>query len=195
MICGLLLATLAAFASVAYWYLQRALLDATQQRLQNVGRQMGTLLATSAQQRLDEARRLAATPEIAALIAGKDPRPGERDAAGAAVQAFLKSSPQTVGVEIWRDTGERLITSAQSLPSKPGTPPPPARQERLTANGPTPLAVANDLVYYEVMGEAPGGIGRHPARRLVFVVGIGSVLPSGGGDVDALRRARRRCVG
>jgi signal transduction histidine kinase len=155
LICGLLLATLAAFASVAYWYLQRALLDATHQRLQNVGRQMGTLLATSAQQRLDEARRLAATPEIAALIAGDAGGPAG-PAAGVAVQAFLKSSPQTVGVEVWRDTGERLITAAQSLSNRPG-PPPPARGERLTTNGPTPLAAANDIVYYEVMGEAPGG--------------------------------------
>ena len=68
LICGLLLATVAAFASVAYWYLEQALLDATQQRLQNVARQMASLLSTSAQQRLDEARRLAGTPEIVALL-------------------------------------------------------------------------------------------------------------------------------
>jgi signal transduction histidine kinase len=157
LICGLLLATVAAFASVAYWYLGQALLDATQQRLQNVGRQMSSLLSTSAQQRLEEARRLAATPEIAALLAAPEPGPGVREAAEATVKAFLKSSPQTVGVEVWRDSGEALITSVQPLPTKPNTPPPPPRQERLTANGPTPLAVANDLVYYEVMGQAAGG--------------------------------------
>jgi signal transduction histidine kinase len=157
LICGLLLATVAAFASVAYWYLERALLDATQQRLQNISRQMAGLLSSSAQQRLEEARRLATSPEIAALLAAPNPAPGVPEKAGAAVQAFLKSSPQTVGVEVWRDTGERLITSAQSLPTKPGTPPPPARQDRLTVNGPTPLVAVNDLVYYEVMGETPGG--------------------------------------
>jgi signal transduction histidine kinase len=163
LICGLLLATVAAFASVTYWYLEQALLDATHQRLQNVARQMGSLLSTSAQQRLDEARRLAATPEIAALLVAPEPAPGAREAAEATVKAFLKSSPQTVGVEVWRDSadpgagGERLITSVQALPTKPNTPPPPPRQDRLTAPGPTPLAAANDLVYYEVMGEAAGG--------------------------------------
>jgi signal transduction histidine kinase len=155
-ICGLLLATLAAFASVAYWYVEQALLDATQQRLQNVARQMATLLSTSAQQRHEEARRLAATPEIAALTAAQDPGPAVLHAAEAAVNAFLKSSPQTVGVEVWRDK-QRVITSVQPLPSKPDTPAPPPREQPLTLNGPTPLAVNQDLVYYEVMAEAPGG--------------------------------------
>jgi signal transduction histidine kinase len=157
LICGLLLATVVAFASVAYWYLERALLDATQQRLQNVGRQMSSLLSTSAQQRLDEARRLAATPEIAALLGAPEPAPGVREAAEATVKAFLKSSPQTVGVEVWRDTGERLITSVQVLATKPNSPPPPPRQEPLTVKGPTPLAAANDVFYYEVMDEGAGG--------------------------------------
>ncbi len=53
--------------------------------------------------------------------------------------------------------GERLITSVQALPTKPNTAPPPPRQDRLTAAGPTPLGAASDLVYYEVMGEAAGG--------------------------------------
>jgi signal transduction histidine kinase len=160
LICGLLLATVAAFASVAYWYLEQALLDATHQRLQNVSRQMAGLLSTSAQQRADEVRRLAASPQIVALLgasdAAPDTAPGVREAAVAAVNTFLKSSPQTVGVEVWRDN-ERLITSVQALPTKPGTPPPPPRQERLTVNGPTSLSVANDLVFYEVMAETPGG--------------------------------------
>jgi signal transduction histidine kinase len=167
LICGLLLATVAAFGSVTYWYLERTLLDATHQRLQNVGRQMASLLSTSAQQRLEEARRLATRPEIVALLAVPEPDPGVRQAAEAAINAFLKSSPQTVGVEVWRDSadpggspgagGERLITSVQPLPTKPDTPPPPPRQGRLTLGGPTPLGAASDLVYYEVMGEAPGG--------------------------------------
>jgi signal transduction histidine kinase len=157
LICGLLLATVAAFASVTYWYLSRALLDATHQRLQNVSRQMASLLSSSAQQRLDEARKLAGTPEISALLVAEAPGPALREAAEATVKTFLKSSPQTVGVEVWRDNGERLITSVQALPTKPGTSPPPPRQEPPTASGPTPLGVASDLVYYEVMGRAPGG--------------------------------------
>jgi signal transduction histidine kinase len=156
LICGLLLATVAALGSVTYWYLERTLLDATHQRLQNVARQMGSLLSASAQQRLDEARRLASAPEITALLA-PEPGPGVQEAAEATIKAFLKSSPQTVGVEVWRDTGERVITSVQPLPAKPNTPPPPPRQERLTETGPTPVAASNDLIYYEVMGEASGG--------------------------------------
>jgi signal transduction histidine kinase len=157
LICGLLLATVAAFASVTYWYLEQALLDATQQRLQNVARQMASLLSTSAQQRQDEALKLAAAPEVTALLAAPEPDPGTREAAARTVNAFLKSSPQTVGVEIWRNSGERVMTSVQPLATKPNTPPPPPRQDRLTDPGPTPVAAANDLVYYEVMGEGLGG--------------------------------------
>jgi signal transduction histidine kinase len=184
LICGLLLATVVAFASVAYWYLERALLDATQQRLQNVGRQMSSLLSTSAQQRLDEARRLAATPEIAALLGAPEPAPGVREAAEATVKAFLKSSPQTVGVEVWRDSGQRVITSVQPLATKPNVPPPPPRQERLTDNGPTSVAAASDLVYYEVMGQAAGG--SVVIRRAVSSSAASEAFARLAGDVSML---------
>lgn len=190
LICGLLLATLAAFASVAYWYLERALLDATQQRLQNVARQMATLLGTSAQQRVEEARKLALAPEIVALLATPAPDSGVTAAAEAVVRAFLKSSPQTVGVEVWRHgsdpgaAGERLIASVQILPTKLNTAPPPPRQERLTIHGPTPVAAAADLVYYEVMGESPGG--SVVIRRAVSSSAASEAFARLAGDVSML---------
>jgi signal transduction histidine kinase len=195
LICGLLLATVAAFASVTYWYLEQALLDATHQRLQNVARQMSVLLATSAQQRVEEARKLAAAPEVVALLASPDPAANVREAAEATVSAFLKSSPQTVGVEIWRDSAnpgganpgtgsERVITSVQPLPTKPNAAPPPPRQERLTETGPTPVAAAHDLVYYEVMGEAPGG--SVVIRRAVSSSAASEAFARLAGDVSML---------
>ncbi len=173
LICGLLLATVAAFASVAYWHVERALArrhpSAAPERRPSDGRACCRPRRSSAWTRRAGSP---ATPEIAALAA-PELGPGVREAAEATVKAFLKSSPQTVGVEVWRDSASRgpvrgrearrLITSVQALPTKPNTPPPPPRQERLIAHGPTPLAVANDLVYDEVMGQAAGGSVVRPA--------------------------------
>ena len=182
LICGLLLATVAAFASVAYWYLEQALLDATHQRLQNVAPSDGDACCrprrSSASRRRAGSRRRPKSPHCSPR-----PTPGLPASATAAprrtVNAFLKSSPQTVGVEVWRSIRRaadyfRSGTSDQAGHAAAAAPPGTADRGRRDAagGGQRPGLLRGD-------GRGARRIGRRPARRVVFG-DVGSVRPPGG---------------
>jgi signal transduction histidine kinase len=181
LICILLLVSLTAFGWAAHREVQKALLEIAQTRLQTVSRQLQGLLTQSLQQRTDEARRLAARPSVQALVAAPN------DAVVRAqlhdeLAVFLKTSPQTLGVEVWGPSGARLLDLAQteSAAAKDGTPPP--RTSAPTAKGFTPLMPFHDGAYYEVTapiastGASTGATGYLLVRRQSTTPGASGML-------------------
>jgi signal transduction histidine kinase len=194
LISALLAAAVAAFGWAAYLEVERALLEASRQRLLSVSRQLATLLTQSLQQRVDEGRRLAAEDAIRQAIATADP------AAARAVQArlgaFVTANPQTLGVEVWNGAGQRV--AAARPPNRPpasqsGAPRtlPPFRTEAPSALGFTPLQVANDLVYYDLVApviaaqSASGSGAASPPPRGYVVLRRGASAP---GTAEAVAR-------
>jgi signal transduction histidine kinase len=125
LICVLLLVSVTVFGWAAYHEIEVALLEAANARLQSVSHQLVTLLAQTAQQRLDEGHRLAARPALVALMAAPDDA-GALAQARAELDTFLETSPMTLGVELWSPKGAQLLvlSNSQSPFAAKGTPPP-----------------------------------------------------------------------
>src|SRR5688500_18054922 len=93
-----LLAIVGAGATASYLEVRESVLDAARGRLQTNGRSWSTILAQSMAQRVDEARRAAASPELQRLLTAADP--ATIAAAQARLDALLKAAPQNMSVEL-----------------------------------------------------------------------------------------------
>jgi signal transduction histidine kinase len=175
LICTLLLASVIAFGWAAHREVQRALLEVAHARLQSVSRQLAALLAQSTQQRIDETKRLAARPALKALIDAPEDATA-REAVRTELTAFLKTSPQTVGLEVWGPAGTRLldIAQTQSPAARNGTPPP--RTAAPSATGPSISALQpfHDGVFYELVTPIAGtdGTGQFVLRRMTTMPAV-----------------------
>ncbi len=155
LICGLLLVSVATFAVIAYVDLQRALLETAHARLQNLAGQIVGLRQISVQQRLDEIRRLAARPAVRALLDHQDDE--TRAAARADLEAFWKTSQQTLAVELWSAKGECLIAYVPTPTTQdPNRPSPPLRKQAPTAAGFSSLLASQNIPYYDVIADISG---------------------------------------
>jgi signal transduction histidine kinase len=152
-ICLLLLASVTAFGWAAHREVEKALLDLARARLQNVSRQLTTLITQSSQQRLEEGRRLAALPAVHALIAAPDDA-AAREHAKTDLEAFLKTSPQTIGLDVWGPTGVHLLGIERTSPA-PARGTPPSRTTPPSATGYSALHAFHDLAYYELTVAIP----------------------------------------
>jgi signal transduction histidine kinase len=154
LMAGLLTASVAAFAALAYYEVERSFIAASRERVQGVARQLAQLLGQSVQPRLDEARRLASRPGLRAAVRSTDPvaRASALDAAHADVAAFLKANPQTVAVDVWDANGERVLgVPGPPSPNAPAIPPAVAVTARPTAAGATALHDhGGNLLTYDV---------------------------------------------
>src|SRR4029078_1298769 len=108
LVCTLLLVSITVLGWYAARELEKALLELTQAQLQSTSKQLVNLLTLSAQQRTEEARRLAARPSLQALAVAPD------DAAAQAqvreeLAAFFKTNPQALAIEIWTASGKRVL--------------------------------------------------------------------------------------
>jgi len=174
LICGLLLVSVAAFAAAAYWDIQRALLETAHARLQSLAGQVAGLRQQSVQQRLDEIHRLAAIPTFRALLERQDEE--TRQKAHADLEAFLKTSQQTLAIELWSRKGACLLALSPTLTTQdPNRPKPPPRTQPPRAAGFSPLQASENIPYYDVIGEvAP--VGFVIQRRSLYAPGIVDVL-------------------
>ncbi len=155
LICGLLLVSVATFAVIAYVDLQRALLETAHARLQNLAGQIVGLRQISVQQRLDEIRRLVARPALRTLLDHQDDE--TRAAARADLEAFWKTSQQTLAVELWSAKGECLIAYVPTPTAQdPNRPSPPLRKQAPTAAGFSALLSSQDIPYYDVIADISG---------------------------------------
>ncbi|MGE3277808.1 MAG: ATP-binding protein [Vicinamibacterales bacterium] len=116
----LLLAAFAVLSLVLHSEMRQTLVRVSGDRLSHAAEQLSGLLAVSARQRMDLLEALADSSEIREqLSAGRGPSPG----ATTALERYAASPGQSLGVEIWSATGERLVAAGA-----PFAPPSPAQQ-------------------------------------------------------------------
>ena len=177
LICTLLLISLSAFGWAADREVRKALLELAQGRLQTISRQLLGLLTQSLQQRTVEARRIAAGPELQALAAAPDDAAALQHAQDE-LAAFLKTSPQTLGLEVWSASGKPLLNLPQPTPSAAMKGTPPARTSAPSAAGFSPLLAFHDVAYYELTvpltSSTPSGY--LVMRRQAMTPGAGGAL-------------------
>jgi signal transduction histidine kinase len=171
LICTLLLASVIAFGYAAHREVQKALLEVAHARLQSVSRQLSSMLSQSTQQRIEEAKRIVARPALKALVDAPEDA-AAREQAQAELGAFLKTSPQTVGVEVWSAAGVRLLALAQaqtSFAARSGTP--PMRTAPPSAPGVSSLQPFREGVFYEIVTPIAGttGAGSFVLRRMTTI--------------------------
>ncbi|HEX6069126.1 MAG TPA: ATP-binding protein [Longimicrobiaceae bacterium] len=116
MICGLILAVIAAYATVAYQQMKSAALSTASGQLTAVSAQLAGMIAMSAARARAEVDSLAATPSVRSYLAAPD------SAAGEALRAALQpegADDAIIGTELRDGTGRRVLTTAASVPGEP----------------------------------------------------------------------------
>jgi signal transduction histidine kinase len=179
LIAGLLAASVAAFAALAYNEVERSFIATSRERVQGVARQLSQLLGQSVQPRMEEARRVAGRPGVRALLS----TPASAGDAGTLIadavsdiQAFLKTNPQTLAVDVWDANGRRVLgVPATPAAGAPSIPPAALITSRPTGTGISPLHDHGDnLVTFDVVGAVagadPAGSSGAAANPLGFVV-------------------------
>jgi signal transduction histidine kinase len=178
-ICALIAVSLGAFLTVSFLQIERALLQAGEARAQAASDQLASLLAQSAQQRITDVRRIArdsALDRYLAQPAGTDP-----DSVRSRL-ATLASTGQPA-VELWDGAGGRLLVvpPAKAEPRAPALP----AIAQPTAEGVSAFQASGQSVYWDVVGEIPGGSGAAgPARGFV----VSRRLLTGAGNPEAIGR-------
>ena len=184
MICALIAVSLVAFLFVSFQQVQRALLQAGETRAMAAADQLANLLAQSAQQRLTDVRRIARDAVLRAYL--------DRPAGTPADSVRPKLAPlATTGqpaVEIWTAAGERVVVvpPARAEPRAPALPP----TARPTAEGVSAFQTSGQSVYWDVVGEIPGGPLENPAPGTPprgFVMSR-RLLTGGAGSSEAIGR-------
>ena len=166
-----MLVVVGAGATASYIVVRRSVLDAARGRLQTNARQWSGILAQGMAQRMDEARRAAASPELQQRLTADDP------ATAAAAQQYLgkllAAAPQNMSVELWNTAGRKIASAvAGPGPEGPALPPEAALDAPRTA-GIQPLRAHGELIYSEHVAE---------------------VKPAGGGAVQGYVVFRRRAA-
>jgi signal transduction histidine kinase len=170
LVCTLLLVSLTVLGWYAARELEKALLELTQAQLQSTSKQLVNLLTLSAQQRTEEARRLAARPSLQALGAAPD------DAAAQAqvreeLAAFFKTNPQALAIEIWTASGKRVFNLTQPKAPAPRTIPPKL--------GVGPLQSFDKTAFYDLAVPLTPGTPEGDVlmvRRQIMSSGVGNAI-------------------
>src|SRR5262245_26323056 len=179
----LIAAVLTTFLWVAFRQVERALVAAGGARAQAAADQLSTLLAQMVQQRITDLQRVARSRAVAAYLANPSTA---TEAAARARLASLTSATQP-SVELWNDTGTRLLSVAGSRPA--GAPPvqlPPTTPP--TALGLSPFQIVHNTIFWdavaEVREEAADESQPSPhARRLGYVLSRRSLSRASTGDL------------
>jgi len=180
-----LLAIVGAGGAASYIEVRQAVLDAARGRLVTNARQWSLALATGLAQRVDEARKAAASPALQQRLVAADP--ATVAAAQQQLETVVATAPQNIAIELWSASGERL---AQVMASggidgpdvAPGTNFPPPR-----GAGSSPLLAQGDLLYTEQVAEvrAPAA-GPDPSRRGWLVFRRRAASPAAGQSIGRL---------
>src|SRR5438093_333780 len=112
-------AMLTTFLWVAYRQVESALLQAGGARAQGAADQLSTLLMQSTQQRLSDLQRAGRSSAVLAYVQ----HPSDTTAADARQRLSSLTAPNQPAVELWDDTGTRLL--AVTGPPTPGRAAPP----------------------------------------------------------------------
>jgi signal transduction histidine kinase len=184
MICALIAVSLVAFLFGSFQQVQHALLQAGETRAVAAADQLASLLTQSTQQRLTEVRRIARDAALRAYV--------DQPAGTPADSVRPKLAPiATTGqpaVELWSAAGERLLAvpPARAEPRAPALP----AIVRPTAEGVSAFQASGQSVYWDVVGEIPGGPPENTAPGTSprgFVVSR-RLLTGGTGSSEAIGR-------
>jgi signal transduction histidine kinase len=161
-----LLAIVGAGATASYVEVRRAVLDTARSRLQTNARQWSAILAQGMAQRLEEARRAAASPELQRRLAAADP--ATVAAAEQRLAALLASAPQNMSVELWTASGERLAQAVAGPGPEGPAFPAEATFDPPRAPGVQALRAHGELLYSEYIAEVKPARATAPAGYVVF---------------------------
>jgi PAS domain S-box-containing protein len=142
-------AVLTTFLWVAYRQVESALLQAGGARAQGAADQLSTLLMQSTQQRLSDMQRAARSSAVLAYFQ----HPGDTTAADARQRLSSLTAPNQPAVELWDDTGTRLL--AVTSPPTPGRAAPAHVPVTRPPSGPgmTAFQLSHDTVFWDAVAE------------------------------------------
>jgi PAS domain S-box-containing protein len=120
LICGLLLAVVAALGWSAYLEVRRSALLAARERTAGVARLLADLLQASPRARLAETGTVARAPAVVAYLRTKSPVAEE--AAREALRGLHRQAEGIVTVELWETGGRHLLSAEPDLPRIAGEP-------------------------------------------------------------------------
>ena len=140
---------LTTFLLVAYRQVENALLQAGGARAQGAADQLATLLTQSTQQRIADLQRAARSSAVLAYLR----RPSDTTAAEARQRLASLTTPNQPAVELWDDTGTRLL--AVTAPPAAGRAAPPAlpATDAPSTPGLTAFQVFHDAVFWDAVAE------------------------------------------
>jgi PAS domain S-box-containing protein len=146
--CAIIVIVLAAFLVASYREVEATLVGAGGMRAQNAASQVANLLASAAEQGLNELRRVADDPRVKLFLG--NPTEEAREGVRASLAPLTRVGPKRI--ELWSGSGDRLLevvvpagdgAAQEDLP--PGHPP--------SGPGFQPLQVSTDVVLAEVVAE------------------------------------------
>ena len=115
LIIVLLAVVIGGFTIAAYREMRREVIAVAAERLERASAQILQLLSGGAPRRLAEAQALAAHPAVAALL--RNPQPSPERAVMAAARELLGRDSLSVAVEVWTDSGSRLLAAGRPFPA------------------------------------------------------------------------------
>jgi PAS domain S-box-containing protein len=176
---------LTAFVWVAFRQVESALLQAGAARAQGAADQLATLMMQSAQQRLSDLQRAAASTAVRGYLQ----HPTDAAAASARERLRVLTSPIQPPVEVWdRDRQPLLVVSGSPAPGQ-DTPPHVVVADRPSGPGLSPFRVSHGVVFWDVLMEVnpevrpegpatsnPGRLGYVFSRRLLTTASASDVI-------------------
>jgi signal transduction histidine kinase len=181
-ISSLIAGVLVLFVIAAYGQVEQTLIHTAGVRAQAAADQLATVFAQGAQQRLNDARRVAREPALRDYLRHPEHGPGGK------VEALLETLTSTgqPPVELWNAAGQRLLT----VSAMTDTPAPPSLTGEVSVPpaGISPLCIEGNLTYWRAVAdvEVDPPAGGEPPTRLGAIV-CRRVLAAGAG-VDVINR-------
>ncbi|HYM22484.1 MAG TPA: ATP-binding protein [Vicinamibacterales bacterium] len=179
---------LTAFLGTAYRQMESTLLESGQARAQAASDQLAGLLALQLRQRVADVDRAARSEAVRSFLL----EPSEQHEAPARAALAALGTVGQPDVELWNEKGDRVLTVApppRTGPAPANAPRPLAIVLRPTGAGVMPLRVANDVVFWDVIGRvttAASGT-TDKGTPLGYIVGR-RVMSASGAASDQLSR-------
>ncbi len=154
--------------TASYLQVRQSVLDAARGRLQSNARQWGQILATGMAQRLEEARRAAASPVLQRRLIADDPATDA--AARQQLQTLLASAPANLSVELWDASGRQIAAAVDPDGAEGPGFPAGATFTAPRATGIQPLGALGTVLYTEHVAEVkpPAGASGAGGGFVVF---------------------------